>query len=107
MYPTADQPNKSVLSPPLSLPLSVPLFLGRQIHVGPFPIEHARTCASAIVNGALRGQNWVRVPWWYTTIMLYRVFAPDVVESFSRLVYSAPLGRRRSPSSWRALGCPR
>lgn len=64
-----------------------------QIHVGPFPVEHARTCASAIVNGALRGQNWVRVPWWYTTIMLYRVFAPDVVEASSRLVFSAPLGK--------------
>lgn len=64
-----------------------------QIHVGPFPVERTRTCASAIVNGALRGQNWVRVPWWYTTLMLYRVFAPDVIESFSRLVYSAPLGK--------------
>ncbi|GJP37535.1 hypothetical protein CLOM_g21935 [Closterium sp. NIES-68] len=65
----------------------------RDAHVGPFPVEATSWCASAIVNGALRRQRYVRVPSWYTTFLYYRVFAPDVVESLLRLLFTAPRGK--------------
>eukprot|EP00270_Netrium_digitus_P006081 TRINITY_DN18289_c0_g1_i2.p1 TRINITY_DN18289_c0_g1~~TRINITY_DN18289_c0_g1_i2.p1 ORF type:complete len:342 (-),score=75.89 TRINITY_DN18289_c0_g1_i2:69-1094(-) len=59
-------------------------------YVGPFPVESVRVCASAMVNGALRGQSYVIVPYWYTIWLYYRVFAPDILDSTMRLLYASP-----------------
>ena len=63
-----------------------------QRHVGPSPVEPTQSAAVAIVNAALRGQRSVYIPSWYSTVLYYRVFAPDVVERFLRVMYTAPRG---------------
>ncbi|KAH7307533.1 hypothetical protein KP509_22G064000 [Ceratopteris richardii] len=59
----------------------------RDIQVGPWPVEFAEDCAKAMVLGALKGKRHVQVPSWYNTFVLYRVFAPEVLDWVYRLLY--------------------
>ncbi|KAJ7553392.1 hypothetical protein O6H91_06G096100 [Diphasiastrum complanatum] len=59
----------------------------RDIHVGPFPIAHAEDCARAIVTAAVRGRHYVIYPFWYSTFIFYRIFAPELLEWSYRLLF--------------------
>ncbi|KAJ7545885.1 hypothetical protein O6H91_08G014900 [Diphasiastrum complanatum] len=59
----------------------------RDVDVGPFPVAYAEECAQAIVTGALRGKHYVIYPFWYSTLLLYRVFAPELLEWSYRLLF--------------------
>ena len=55
--------------------------------VGAVPVAYAEECAKAIVRGATRGSRYVRTPYWGTIFLLYRVFAPEIVDFFLCLMY--------------------
>lgn len=59
----------------------------RDIHAGAWPTAYAETCAKSIVNGAIKGQRYVRVPAWYSVFALYRLFAPEILDWVFRLLY--------------------
>ncbi|KAH7432702.1 hypothetical protein KP509_07G035800 [Ceratopteris richardii] len=67
----------------------------RDIHVGPVPVQYGEDCAKAIVRGALRNYKYVRVPYWYTVFLLYRVFAPEVLDFLLALIYLVPTPGRK------------
>jgi hypothetical protein len=79
-----------------------------QVHVGPVPVAYSEECAKALVRGAVRGEKYVRVPFWYTAFALYRVFAPEVVDFVQALVYltPAPWRKDRAPLSKALLDLP-
>lgn len=60
--------------------------------------------ARLIVSGACRGDAYVKYPSWYDVFLLYRVFAPSVLNWTFRLLIS-PHGNRRS-SSYVGTGRP-
>ncbi|CAI5509336.1 unnamed protein product [Closterium sp. Naga37s-1] len=51
------------------------------------------TAEGRVVWDKEQRDRYVRVPSWYTTFLYYRVFAPDVMESLSRLLFTAPRGK--------------
>lgn len=53
--------------------------------------------ARLIVSGACRGNAYVKFPSWYDVFLLYRVFAPNVLNWAFRLLIS-PQGTRRTSS---------
>lgn len=53
--------------------------------------------ARLIVSGACRGDAYVKYPSWYDVFLLYRVFAPNVLNWAFRLLIS-PHGTRRTSS---------
>jgi hypothetical protein len=53
--------------------------------------------ARLIVSGACRGDAYVKFPSWYDVFLLYRVFAPNVLNWAFRLLIS-PQGTRRISS---------
>ncbi|KAH7290924.1 hypothetical protein KP509_30G069400 [Ceratopteris richardii] len=67
----------------------------RDIHVGPMPVAYAEECAKAIIRGALRNYKYVRVPYWYTVFLLYRIFAPEVLDFLLALFYLVPTPGRK------------
>lgn len=67
----------------------------RDLHVGPAPIAYAEECAKAMLKGALRNYRYVRVPYWYTIFLLYRIFAPEVLDFLMALVYLVPTPGRK------------
>ncbi|RDX95855.1 11-beta-hydroxysteroid dehydrogenase-like 5, partial [Mucuna pruriens] len=68
----------------------------REVHVmGGAAEEFARL----IVSGACRGDAYVKFPSWYDVFLLYRVFAPSVLNWAFRLLIS-PQGTRRTSSSY-------
>ena len=52
--------------------------------------------ARLIVSGACRGDAYVKYPSWHDTYLLYRVFAPNVLNWTFRLLLSAHGTRRTS-----------
>ncbi|KAK7308913.1 hypothetical protein RJT34_05246 [Clitoria ternatea] len=64
----------------------------REVHVTGGPVEEF---ARLIVSGACRGDAYVKFPSWYDVFLLYRVFAPRVLNWAFRLLIS-PLGTRRT-----------
>ncbi|KAH7434921.1 hypothetical protein KP509_06G041200 [Ceratopteris richardii] len=80
----------------------------RDQQVGPLPIAYAEDCAKAIIHGVARGDRYVRFPYWYTTFLLYRVFAPEVLDTLLRVIYVLPApGRKdRAPLSKVLLELP-
>ncbi|XP_027362253.1 11-beta-hydroxysteroid dehydrogenase-like 5 [Abrus precatorius] len=73
----------------------------REVHVTGGPVgEFARL----IVSGACRGDAYVKFPSWYDVFLLYRVFAPSVLNWVFRLLIS-PQGTRRT-SSYVGTGRP-
>ncbi|KAI5067943.1 hypothetical protein GOP47_0016288 [Adiantum capillus-veneris] len=67
----------------------------RDKHVGPAPIAYSEECAKAMLKGTLRNHRYVRFPYWYTTFLLYRVFAPEVLDFLLALVYMVPCPGRK------------
>ncbi|KAL9248931.1 11-beta-hydroxysteroid dehydrogenase B-like protein [Drosera capensis] len=65
----------------------------REVHVSGGPVEEY---ASLIVDGACRGEPYVKYPNWYDTFLLYRVFAPKVLGWAMRMLLATERGRRTS-----------
>uniref|UniRef100_A0A0D9XZ55 Uncharacterized protein n=1 Tax=Leersia perrieri TaxID=77586 RepID=A0A0D9XZ55_9ORYZ len=59
----------------------------RDAQIGLFPVEYAKNCAKAMVQAARQGERYLTVPSWFSTMYLWRVFAPEVVEFCYRLLY--------------------
>ncbi|KAK2371991.1 11beta-hydroxysteroid dehydrogenase [Trifolium repens] len=66
----------------------------REMHVSGGAVEEF---ARLIVSGACRGDAYVKFPSWYDVFLLYRVFAPNVLNWAFRLLIS-PQGTRRISS---------
>ncbi|KAH1223252.1 11-beta-hydroxysteroid dehydrogenase-like 5 [Glycine max] len=66
----------------------------REVQVTGGPVEEF---ARLIVSGACRGDAYVKFPSWYDVFLLYRVFAPRVLNWAFRLLIS-PQGTRRASS---------
>ncbi|WJX54779.1 11beta-hydroxysteroid dehydrogenase [Trifolium repens] len=66
----------------------------REMHVSGGAVEEF---ARLIVSGACRGDAYVKFPSWYDVFLLYRVFAPNVLNWAFRLLIS-PQGTRRVSS---------
>ncbi|XP_062098568.1 11-beta-hydroxysteroid dehydrogenase B-like [Humulus lupulus] len=66
----------------------------REVHVIGGPVEKF---AKLIVSGACKGDPYVKFPSWYDIFLLYRVFAPKILNWTFRLLLS-PNGTRRSTS---------
>ncbi|XP_049394214.1 11-beta-hydroxysteroid dehydrogenase A-like [Solanum stenotomum] len=64
----------------------------RDVEVGITPVMKVEDCAKAIVNGACRGERYITVPSWFRVTYLWKVFCPDVVEWFLRLLYLSGWG---------------
>lgn len=58
-----------------------------QAQIGLFPVEYAKNCAKAMVQAVRQGERCLTVPPWFSTMYLWRVFAPEVVEFCYRLLY--------------------
>ncbi|KAH7440459.1 hypothetical protein KP509_04G108500 [Ceratopteris richardii] len=71
----------------------------RDIQVGPWPVEYAETCAKAIVSGAVRGKRHVQVPSWYNIFIIYRVFAPEVLDWLYNILYVKKTSEHGKPYS--------
>ena len=58
-------------------------------------MAYAEECAKAVIHGVARGRKYVRYPYWYTTFLLYRVFAPEVLDFLLALMYLRPIMGRK------------
>ncbi|KGN52682.1 11-beta-hydroxysteroid dehydrogenase-like 5 [Cucumis sativus] len=65
----------------------------REVHVAGGPVEEF---AKLIVSGACRGNTYVKYPSWYDVFLLYRMFAPNVLNWTFRFLLSANGSRRTS-----------
>ncbi|KAK1552905.1 hypothetical protein Q3G72_025455 [Acer saccharum] len=65
----------------------------REVHVTGGPVEDF---ARLIVSGACRGDTYVKYPSWYDVFLIYRVFAPNVLNWTFRLLLSTHGARRTS-----------
>ncbi|KAK2968955.1 hypothetical protein RJ640_028465 [Escallonia rubra] len=65
----------------------------REVHVSGGPVEEF---ARLIVAGACRGDAYVKYPSWYDIFLLYRVFAPNVLNWTFRLLFTNHGTRRTS-----------
>ncbi|CAL8107164.1 unnamed protein product [Prunus armeniaca] len=65
----------------------------REVHVTGGPVDDF---ARLIVAGACRGDAYVKYPSWYDIFLLYRVFAPKVLNWTFRLILPTHGGRRTS-----------
>lgn len=59
----------------------------RDAQIGMFPVEYAKNCAKAMVQAIRQGERYLTVPAWFSTMYLWRVLAPEVVEFCYRLLY--------------------
>ncbi|CAL0314535.1 unnamed protein product [Lupinus luteus] len=73
----------------------------REVHVTGGAVEEF---AGLMVSGACRGDAYVKYPSWYDVFLLYRVFAPRILNWTFQLLIS-PLGSRRF-SSYVGTGRP-
>ncbi|PKA54643.1 11-beta-hydroxysteroid dehydrogenase-like 5 [Apostasia shenzhenica] len=62
------------------------------------PLQGARVeeFAKMIVEGACRGEAYVKHPSWYDVFFLYRMLAPDVLQWTFRLLFVSKSGRRKT-----------
>ncbi|CAK9135238.1 unnamed protein product [Ilex paraguariensis] len=65
----------------------------REVHVPGDPVEEF---ARLIVSGACRGDAYVKVPSWYNIFLLYRAFAPNVLNWTFRLLFADHPARKTS-----------
>ncbi|EFJ15456.1 hypothetical protein SELMODRAFT_234271 [Selaginella moellendorffii] len=59
----------------------------RDTLVGPSPVASTQYCAKQIVSAATRGERYVVVPAWYKVSPLFRVFVPQLLETFISLFF--------------------
>ncbi|MCO5570029.1 hypothetical protein L7F22_023743 [Adiantum nelumboides] len=67
----------------------------RDQQVGPVPVAYVEDCAKAIIHGVARGHRYVRYPYWYTVLILYRIFAPEVLDALLSILYLKPAPGRK------------
>jgi len=67
-----------------------------QAQIGLFPVEYAKNCARAMVQAACQGERYLTVPAWFRAMYLWRVFAPEIVETCYRLLYMHGHGARQT-----------
>ncbi|KAG8633587.1 11-beta-hydroxysteroid dehydrogenase B [Manihot esculenta] len=65
----------------------------REVQATGGPVEEY---AKLIVAGACRGDQYVKFPSWYDVFLLYRVFAPSVLNWTFRMLLATHTGRRTS-----------
>ncbi|KAM7477249.1 hypothetical protein LguiB_024492 [Lonicera macranthoides] len=65
----------------------------REVHASGGPVEKF---ARLIVAGACRGDPYVKYPSWYDIFLLYRVFAPNILNWTFRLLFANNGSRRTS-----------
>ncbi|XP_022973981.1 11-beta-hydroxysteroid dehydrogenase-like 5 [Cucurbita maxima] len=65
----------------------------REVHVTGGPVEEF---AKLIVSGACRGNIYVKYPSWYDIFLLYRMFAPNILNWTFRLLLSSNGSRKTS-----------
>ena len=58
-------------------------------------MAYAEECAKALLRGAMRSERYVRIPFWYTVFLLYRIFAPEVMDFVQALIYLTPTPGRK------------
>ena len=58
-----------------------------QVTLGPQPMLHPATVASAMLAGAWRRQHYVLVPLWFYSALLLRLFAPELLDLCLRLFH--------------------
>ncbi|GAQ81980.1 short chain dehydrogenase reductase [Klebsormidium nitens] len=54
--------------------------------LGPFPLLPVKVAARRIVEAAVRRDRYVIVPGWYKLFLLYRIFAPEVMDWTNRYI---------------------
>ncbi|KAG0558653.1 hypothetical protein KC19_10G043700 [Ceratodon purpureus] len=74
----------------------------RDEHFGPSPMAFTEEVAKAAVKGMLRGQRYVIVPFYYSVFLLYRVFAPEVMEWMFRFGFVSHPEKPRSKQALEA-----
>jgi len=67
--------------------------------LGPFPLLPVEDAAQQIVAGAVQRERMIIVPRWYKTFLLYRIFAPEVMDWTNRYIIQ---GEHHKPA---LLGC--
>lgn len=50
------------------------------------PLESADKCAKAVVDSACRGENYLTLPSWTKATLLWKVFCPEIIEWWNRLL---------------------
>ncbi|EFJ04409.1 hypothetical protein SELMODRAFT_138761 [Selaginella moellendorffii] len=78
----------------------------RDVTVGPVPVTYAEECAKAIFSGTVRGARYVRVPSWYGVTLLYRIFAPELIEWTYRLLFVSPAPGTQVPAAKLIMDVP-
>ncbi|KAK6275898.1 hypothetical protein POUND7_005607 [Theobroma cacao] len=57
-----------------------------QVQVSLMPLESADKCAKAVVDSACRGENYLTLPSWTKATLLWKVFCPEIIEWWNRLL---------------------
>lgn len=68
--------------------------------MGPVPVASAEECAKAAVKGVIQGSRYVQIPFFYSVFLLYRVFAPEILEW---ILYVSYVMNKKKPLSKQAL----
>ncbi|EOY22542.1 Glucose 1-dehydrogenase, putative [Theobroma cacao] len=58
----------------------------RDVQVSLMPLESADKCAKAVVDSACRGENYLTLPSWTKATLLWKVFCPEIIEWWNRLL---------------------
>ncbi|KAF8400001.1 hypothetical protein HHK36_015874 [Tetracentron sinense] len=61
--------------------------VGGQVQVSAVPVVSADGTAKAVVDSACRGDRYLTVPWWFGVTFLWKMFSPEVLDWFLRLLY--------------------
>ncbi|KAF8400002.1 hypothetical protein HHK36_015875 [Tetracentron sinense] len=61
--------------------------VGGQVLVRAGPVASADGTAKAVVDSACRGDRYLTVPWWFGVTFLWKMFSPEVLDWFLRLLY--------------------
>lgn len=62
------------------------------------PVTYAETVAKAAVQGTLRSYRYVIVPFWYAVFLVYRIFVPELLDYWCRVIYVTKVDKRRYTS---------
>lgn len=68
-----------------------------QEQLGPFPLLPVEVAAQQIVQAAVRRDRYIIVPGWYKLFLLYRIFAPEVMDWTNRYIIQVRPGSYQCP----------
>ncbi|KAG9445910.1 hypothetical protein H6P81_012038 [Aristolochia fimbriata] len=80
--------------------------IGRDMILGPLPVEVGESAAARIVDEACKGARYVVTPPWVRFAGVANLLAPEIVESLFSLVYRTGPGNDRSTTLSRRLATP-